>query len=78
MRSRRDAVGIDFGTTNSSIAIADGSEIRFATFAPGATSPSSFRSVLYFEQQKLASGMKRSHSLTGPGLPDLLYQLLLV
>ena len=66
MRNRHDAVGIDFGTTNSSIALADHSGIRFANFAPGGSTPSSFRSVLYFEQQKTAGGAKRSHSLTGP------------
>src|SRR3984885_2286763 len=66
MRSHHDAVGIDFGTTNSSIALAEPSGIRFATFAAGGSTPSSFRSVLYFEQQKTAGGAKRTHSLSGP------------
>ncbi len=70
MRNRHDAVGIDFGTTNSSIALADHSGIRFASFATGGSTPSSFRSVLYFEQQKTAGGAKRSHSLTGPAAID--------
>jgi len=66
MRNRRDAIGIDFGTTNSSIALAEDSGMQFAAFASGGSNSSSFRSVLYFEQQKLAGGAKRSHSLSGP------------
>ena len=66
MRKRHDAVGIDFGTTNSSIALADHSGIRFASFATGGSTHSSFRSVLYFEQQKGSGGTKRTHSLSGP------------
>ncbi|MGH9605615.1 MAG: Hsp70 family protein [Terracidiphilus sp.] len=64
---RIDFVGLDFGTTNSTVAIKSGdTQIRIATFPfRGAETPS-FRSVLYFEQVKSASGVKRAHSLTGP------------
>ncbi len=62
-----DVVGIDFGTTNSSVALAGGSsQVRIATFASGASQTESFRSVLYFEQHKSASGSKKTHSLSGP------------
>ena len=66
MRNHRDAIGIDFGTTNSSIALAEDPGMRFAAFASAGSNSSSFRSVLYFEQQKLAGGAKRTHSLSGP------------
>ena len=60
-------IGIDFGTTNSSVAlVTPGSEVHLASFSfLGAQIPS-FRSVLYIEQLKTAAGAKRSHSLTGP------------
>jgi hypothetical chaperone protein len=62
-----DAVGIDFGTTNSSIALAlPDSQVHFATFnSAGALTPS-FRSVIYFELLASASGVKRTHTLSGP------------
>lgn len=62
-----DAVGIDFGTTNSSVAVAGGDgRVNFVSFtAPGVETPS-FRSVLYLEQVKAATGSKRMHSLAGP------------
>jgi len=60
-----NAVGIDFGTTNSSVAFATGNaQIQLASFPSGGAEIESFRSVLYFEQA--ATGMKRAHSLTGP------------
>ncbi|MGA7244445.1 MAG: Hsp70 family protein [Terracidiphilus sp.] len=66
-QSRRDAVGFDFGTTNSSIAIAgEDGQVQLASFpSAGAVTPS-FRSVLYFEQYRNSDGAKRMHSLTGP------------
>ena len=62
-----DFVGIDFGTTNSSVALIEGDvPVRLARFPfLGAETPS-FRSVLYFEQFKTQAGTKRTHSLTGP------------
>ncbi|KAA6463196.1 Hsp70 family protein [Acidobacteria bacterium AB60] len=60
-------IGIDFGTTNSSVALhVPGSPVQLASFSfLGAQIPS-FRSVLYIEQTRTAAGAKRSHSLTGP------------
>jgi hypothetical chaperone protein len=45
------AVGIDFGTTNSALAVADAGELRLATFGPDLET---FRSVLFFEGNKRA------------------------
>jgi hypothetical chaperone protein len=61
------AVGIDFGTTNSSIAIATGSgQTELVSFpaGPGETT-FSYRSVLYMDQLKEA-GKVRIHSTSGP------------
>ena len=64
---REDAVGFDFGTTNSSVALVSGdSQVQLASYGSAETEMSSFRSVLYFEQLKASDGTKRSHSLTGP------------
>ena len=61
------AVGFDFGTTNSSVAIVDGdARVRLASFPSLGTETPSFRSVLYFEQYKNSEGAKRTHSLAGP------------
>ena len=60
-------IGIDFGTTNSSVAlVTPGAEVRLASFSFLGEQIPSFRSVLYIEQLKTATGAKRSHSLTGP------------
>jgi hypothetical chaperone protein len=45
------SVGIDFGTTNSALAVADGDQIQLASFGPGLET---FRSVLFFEGNKRA------------------------
>ncbi len=64
---RRFAVGIDFGTTNSSIAISRGGAqtelVAFPTSDDGTTF--SYRSVLYMDQVKEA-GKSRIRSATGP------------
>src|SRR5262245_57683295 len=39
------AIGLDFGTTNSAVAIADEGGVRLARFGPSST----FRSVLFFD-----------------------------
>jgi hypothetical chaperone protein len=67
-----DALGLDFGTTNSSVALVDGSAadrnaVRLASFPSLAGETQSFRSVLYFEQAKgAAAGPKRTHAFAGP------------
>jgi hypothetical chaperone protein len=53
------AVGIDFGTTNSAVAISSPDSLRLASFGPGLDT---FRSVLFFEGNKRA--------LAGPAAID--------
>lgn len=65
--SKMDAVGLDFGTTNSSVALLNrNSGIELASFPSLAGPVESFRSVLYLEQVKTGSGPRKSHALTGP------------
>jgi hypothetical chaperone protein len=62
-----DAVGFDFGTTNSSVAIVnEDGKVQLASFPRVGAEMLPFRSVLYFEQLKSADGAKRTHSLSGP------------
>jgi len=60
------SLGIDFGTTNSSVALAhpDG-RVELARFPTAAALTESFRSVLYLERSKVA-GHSRMKSYTGP------------
>jgi len=61
------AVGIDFGTTNSSVAMVGAdAKVELASFTFLGTETLSFRSVLYFEQTQAPGGMKRTHGLSGP------------
>ena len=65
--NQMDAVGFDFGTTNSSVAMLNGdSQVQLVSFSKGAAPMPSFRSVLYFEPGKSAGGAKRTHAFTGP------------
>jgi hypothetical chaperone protein len=67
IRSSLPAFGIDFGTTNSSIAFAGrDSDIQLASFPTLNGETPSFRSVLYLERSKGANGLPRTHSYTGP------------
>ncbi len=60
------AIGIDFGTTNSSIALANSSgEVKLARFAAGTGATESYRSLLYLEQTK-ERGVNSTKSWTGP------------
>ncbi|WP_353067353.1 Hsp70 family protein [Tunturibacter psychrotolerans] len=60
------ALGIDFGTTNSSIASARGDGmVELASFPTAAAATESFRSVLYLEQHK-HSGRTQIKGFTGP------------
>lgn len=60
------SIGIDFGTTNSSIALAlPGGAVELVRFPTASGNTESFRSVLYLEQQKQA-GRNHLKSFTGP------------
>ncbi len=59
--------GIDFGTTNSSVALVTAdSKVELASFTFAGSETLSSRSVLYFEQLTAPGGMKRTHGLSGP------------
>ena len=70
MKNRWDdvpAVGIDFGTTNSSVAMVRGdAQVDLVRFAARDGETLSSRSVLYLEKIKDAGGVRRTHSWTGP------------
>jgi hypothetical chaperone protein len=64
--TRTGVIGIDFGTTNSSIACANNSsEVQLATFPYLGDLTASYRSLLYLEQVK-KGGAKTLKSWTGP------------
>lgn len=59
--------GIDFGTTNSAVAmLQSGKGVRLANFTFRGELVSVCRSVLYFEQWKAANGQRRVHGYSGP------------
>jgi hypothetical chaperone protein len=60
------AIGIDFGTTNSSIALAnEAGEVRLAQFPYGDRLTASYRSLLYLEQRK-ENGINALKRWSGP------------
>ena len=59
------SIGIDFGTTNSSIALARAGSVELVSFPTTTASTESFRSVLYLEQRREA-GRFQIKSFTGP------------
>jgi hypothetical chaperone protein len=62
----RAAIGIDFGTTNSSIALAQpGEDVRMVSFAANGSATESYRSILFLQQMKEGT-RSRLHSTTGP------------
>jgi hypothetical chaperone protein len=62
----KTAIGIDFGTTNSSIALAHNSgQVQLARFSDIGAPTASYRSLLYLEQQK-EEGVTRLKSWSGP------------
>jgi hypothetical chaperone protein len=61
------AVGIDFGTTNSSVAlVTEDARVELVRFHAREGETFSSRSVLYLEKVREASGVRRVHSWTGP------------
>src|SRR5436309_9237792 len=65
-RSSKSTIGIDFGTTNSSIACAGGAdEVQLARFPYLGGMTDAYRSLLYLQQIKEGSG-KTLKSCTGP------------
>jgi len=66
-RIREAALGFDFGTTNSSLALlTPDSGLQLASFPSLAGPLQSFRSVLYLEQSRTGAGPRKTHALTGP------------
>jgi hypothetical chaperone protein len=63
--AHKNALGIDFGTTNSSIALARDGGVELVSFPTATGVTESFRSVLYLEQLKHA-GRTQIKSFTGP------------
>lgn len=61
------AVGIDFGTTNSALAVVDrgAGEARLAVFSDGERETSAFRSVIYFDPEGRSLG-GRARAVAGP------------
>jgi hypothetical chaperone protein len=67
MQIQPPAVGLDFGTTNSSMALATGdSRVQLVSFPTRSMETLSFRSVLYLEKVKKAGEAQRMRSRTGP------------
>lgn len=67
-RRREVFFGIDFGTTNSAVAMFEpGRQVQLASFSFRGEEVPSCRSVLYFEQSKAAGGQRRVHGYSGPG-----------
>jgi hypothetical chaperone protein len=63
---KSNAIGVDFGTTNSSIALADKSgNVQLASFFHMESFTDSYRSLLYLEQVK-ERGARTLKSWTGP------------
>ena len=59
-------IGLDFGTTNSAIAVADaGKEATLASFAAGSDTTTSFRSILYFPPRDRTTTVK-AETKAGP------------
>jgi hypothetical chaperone protein len=66
-KAQPPAIGLDFGTTNSSMALAtDDSRVQLASFPSRSGETLSYRSVLYLEQVRKMGGPQRMHSRTGP------------
>ncbi|HEY3703917.1 MAG TPA: Hsp70 family protein [Terracidiphilus sp.] len=67
MRSSEPHIGIDFGTTNSAVALyRPGQPVELARFSFRGEQSPACRSVLYFEQHKSPAGLRRVHGYSGP------------
>ena len=63
-------IGLDFGTTNSAIAVADNDRhASLATFADGLSTTNNFRSILYFPARQRGS-QQRGETKAGPDAID--------
>jgi hypothetical chaperone protein len=59
--------GVDFGTTNSAVAmLRPGRDLQLLRFSFRGEETLACRSVLYFEQSKATSGLRRVHGYSGP------------
>src|SRR5215510_10475333 len=62
----QQVIGLDFGTTNSAIAVADaGKEATLASFGAGGDTTTSFRSILYFPLKDRSAPVK-AETKAGP------------
>ncbi len=60
-------IGLDFGSTNSSIAVADNDrQAALASFADGLATTSSFRSILYFPARDRSLPQQKIETQAGP------------
>ena len=65
--SSRRALGIDFGTTNSALAIVNGDGIaQLAHFATEHGTTDTFRSILYFDPTPVRGAMRKDGVAAGP------------
>ena len=63
----RQVIGLDFGTTNSAVAVADaGNEPTLASFGHGSARTPSFRSILYFPPKDRSAAAVNAETKAGP------------
>lgn len=62
-------LGLDFGTTNSALAVVDGGDVELVRFPTQAGDSAVFRSILAFDPDVLGPD-NRAHAFAGPGAVD--------